>query len=295
MACKYKYKNKWYSELEIKNQILRDISLNDIIVELSTQMSYTVEINTAKDSNKLVDWENNPNTTYFEFTVDDIKYTDSTYGYYYKRLPNTPKGVEISEEEYNKAKIKSSKNLEAKPTQYYSNLTVPGGTNYTEQEISTPLITPSIKGHAQFSTDNGIGWFRSDDKAEKSGVENKGYWNPNTEEVEYDNEMWAEGSTKTRRILEVQSDLFQKGRDRKYLIGNMENTIEELGPYTPKAMTNSNSFLQLLNKDNNWVTFFVKAIIQSTAKETTQEIDKNDVENMIRQLEKEGKLKIDCN
>ncbi len=49
-------------------------------------------------------------------------------------------------------------------TQYYSNLTVPGGTNYTEQEISTPLITPSIKGHAQFSTDDGIGWFRSDDK-----------------------------------------------------------------------------------------------------------------------------------
>lgn len=25
-------------------------------------------------------------------------------------------------------------------------------------------ITPSIKGHAQFATDNGIGWFRSDDK-----------------------------------------------------------------------------------------------------------------------------------
>jgi len=50
------------------------------------------------------------------------------------------------------------------PTQYYSNLTVPGGTNYTENEISTPGITPSIKGHAQFSTDNGIGWFRSDDK-----------------------------------------------------------------------------------------------------------------------------------
>ncbi len=48
----------------------------------------------------------------------------------------------------------------------YSNLTVPGGTNYTENEISTPLITPSIKGHAQFSTDNGIGWFRSDDKIE---------------------------------------------------------------------------------------------------------------------------------
>ena len=55
--------------------------------------------------------------------------------------------------------------------QYYSNLTVPGGTNYTENEISTPLITPSIKGHAQFATDKGIGWFRSDDKVMYSSYE----------------------------------------------------------------------------------------------------------------------------
>jgi len=51
-------------------------------------------------------------------------------------------------------------------TKEYANMTVPGGTNYTENEIATPAITPSIKGHAQFSTDNGIGWFRSDDKIE---------------------------------------------------------------------------------------------------------------------------------
>lgn len=49
-------------------------------------------------------------------------------------------------------------------TSYYSGLTVPGGTNYTENEIATPAITPAIRGHAQFSTDKGIGWFRSDDK-----------------------------------------------------------------------------------------------------------------------------------
>ena len=49
------------------------------------------------------------------------------------------------------------------PTQIYSNLTVPGGTNYTEQEIATPEITPNIKGHAAFSTAKGIGWFRSDE------------------------------------------------------------------------------------------------------------------------------------
>ena len=53
-----------------------------------------------------------------------------------------------------------------KPTQHYSNLTVPGGTNgsYIEANIETPLITPSIKGHSQFSTDTSIGWYRMDEK-----------------------------------------------------------------------------------------------------------------------------------
>lgn len=49
-------------------------------------------------------------------------------------------------------------------TQYYANLTVPGGIKYTENEISTPNITPSIKGHAQFASDKGIGWGRWDEK-----------------------------------------------------------------------------------------------------------------------------------
>ena len=51
-------------------------------------------------------------------------------------------------------------------TSYYSNLTVPGGTNgsYIEANIETPLITPSIKGHSQFSTDTSIGWYRMDEK-----------------------------------------------------------------------------------------------------------------------------------
>lgn len=58
---------------------------------------------------------------------------------------------------------------------YYSNLTVPGGTNYTESEIKTPDITPSIKGHAQFSTDQGIGWFRSDDVQTKDDLQKEMY------------------------------------------------------------------------------------------------------------------------
>ena len=52
------------------------------------------------------------------------------------------------------------------PTTYYSNLTVPGGTNgsYIEANIETPMIVPSIQSHAQFKTDNTIGWMRADEK-----------------------------------------------------------------------------------------------------------------------------------
>ena len=93
--------------------------------------------------------------------------------------------------------------LAGRPSQYYSNLTVPGGTNYVENEIATPGIKPNIKGHAKFSTDNGIGWFRSD--------ETKG------EYVNDDLPFSDRVPTKTRRILEVQSDLFQKGRKKNDL------------------------------------------------------------------------------
>ena len=112
----------------------RDLIMNlgvqdreDIIIELFSNYSYTVEINTAKHKNTgygTVEWNNED-------------------GY----QPNFDEPDDGSEEN----------------AKYYSNLTVPGGTNYTENEISTPLITPSIKGHAQFSTSNGIGWFRSDE------------------------------------------------------------------------------------------------------------------------------------
>lgn len=146
--------------------------------------------------------------------------------------------------------------------------------------------------------------------------------------------------TKTRRILEIQSDLFQKGRDRSDLVnkdvrgliatepegftaigaenpityrvikrGNkysaeavyeypdapedlvystnngdsfdsfkefnskedadnylneLKNKIESL--QNKNKNTPQNQFLQLLNKDNNWVTFFIKSIIQDSAK-----------------------------
>jgi hypothetical protein len=47
--------------------------------------------------------------------------------------------------------------------EYYSNLTVPGGINYTERNFETPLIKVP-KSHAQFNTKNTIGFTRGDDR-----------------------------------------------------------------------------------------------------------------------------------
>lgn len=164
------------------------------------------------------------------------------------------------------------------PTQHYSNMIVPGGTNYTENEIRTPDIIPSIKGHAQFSTDQGIGWFRSDKR--KINIGNNGEIIGNPDLIE-DESVRPPEITRTRRILEIQSDLFQKGRENKNLVDQdfkedlsydhyegrlssieLEQRLKEGADATIKP----NQFLQLLNKDNNWVTFFVKSIIQDSAK-----------------------------
>ena len=104
-----------------------------------------------------------------------------------------------------------------------------------------------------------------------------------------------EGNPKTRRILEVQSDLFQKGRNKKDLVfGEIEEQPTFLGEenqYEPdfyaeeynyrvrageikpnQEQVKSNQFLQLLNQGSNWVTFFVKSIIQDSAKKGYEKV-----------------------
>lgn len=327
-------KNGWsiekiLSELQIpqeQKQLLLSFNTRnrqELLTNLLANYSYTIEINTAKEGSG--EFKLSPHNFYDNFS--QYQREGKYYMTYADQDGETGEYYQV-EKEITKQQFEAS---EGSPTQYYSNLTVPGGTNYTENEIATPAIIPSIKGHAQFSTDNGIGWFRSDDKLDNSKIEINE--RPILGYDEYGNQF--EGAlktyqdtvggiiTKTRRILEVQSDLFQKGRDKGILTGKIpdwEVREDNEGFYIFERGTNEkvatvrsreqgedlihkkgerfskeNQFLQLLNKDNNWVTFFVKAIIQSTAKETTQEVDKNDVENMVRQLEREGKLKIDCN
>jgi len=82
---------------------------------------------------------------------------------------------------------------------------------------------------------------------------------------------------------------------------------EPLTPFNSTDNSPQNQFLQLLNKDNNWVTFFVKSIIQGSAKKgyekvlfpsgntaskvqghTTLEEFKKGKEDRIKELEKEN-------
>lgn len=124
--------NKILTELQVpkeQKQLILDKNITDreeIITSLLADNSFVVEINTAKQKSG-------------EYDETDLGNFDPEY-----RQQNTSTGNENAK--------------------YYSNLTVPGGTNYTENEISTPAITPSIKGHPTFSTDSGIGWFRIDEK-----------------------------------------------------------------------------------------------------------------------------------
>lgn len=300
-------------------------TIEDALIDFASNYSYTVEINTAGEKVSAL------NNNYDNFNIENDNYqiqffqNDWELGIE-KYLKNNK---EISQDEYGKAqsKYEELKGEQFKPTQHYSNLTVPGGTNYTENEIATPAITPSIKGHAQFSTDNGIGWFRSDEQV-KDGIDisTGEEFNPFLpDDVPVQKSITTGGTlTKTRRILEVQSDLFQKGRDKEKLVGDKfkenhgyfeldgytyaekyDNLTREKTPYKfdskygkgiaipqggeifvtreeyedakekslgLKDTVKANQFLQLLNKDNNWVTFFVKSIIQDSAKKGYEKV-----------------------
>ncbi len=374
-------KDKFWEKLQKDLQIPKDqlellknsegSSPEEKFTSFMANYSYTVEINTAKRGGLSTSGQQ-----YYEVNRWGYWYSpDFNNRGYYKRFEQDESTLtKITKEEYEIAK-NNADNL--KNTDYYSNLTVPGGTNYIENEIATPAITPSIKGHAQFSTDSGIGWFRSDEQGTTKDKErenlakkqleediNNGFAEPNQRALRLNS---GEG-TKTRRILEIQSDLFQKGRDRSDLVnynefgreladedsysipyngktyiaqaaagyyayerfegdGNytyplplsswpqevkdeLEKQREEKKKLANKATgfeeQNENQFLQLLNKNNNWVRFFIQSIIQDSAKKgyekvlfplgdtaskveghTTLEEFKKQKEDRIKELEKE--------
>lgn len=130
---------------------------DELAASLLADYTYTVEIETAKSPKVLY----NEYRDRGQFTYNNTIYdTDGVEAY----KKTNEQYEDITLEEYDKIKKEYEQTLLEIPTDYYSNLTVPGGTNYTENNINTPLITPSIKGHAQFSKDESIGWFRSSDR-----------------------------------------------------------------------------------------------------------------------------------
>ena len=304
-------------------QLFRDSegdTLQNKLASFLANYSYTVEINTATEGGNI---GINKGKAISEARAAGLKYGTEEFEDFVKNYLESKREVYIK-----------------KPTQHYSNLTVQGGINYTENEIATPEIIPSIKGHAQFATEKGIGWFRSDDRKYTEEIELPELENDEDETSIKLVKSYPEiDGPKTRRILEVQSDLFQKGRDKvslikegeKRTVGNytIEGTftgrygvrfknseryvapifdkLEDAYEFVYKKST-ENQFLQLLNKDNNWVTFFVKSIIQDSAKKgyekvlfptgntaskveghTTLEEFKREKENRIKELKEDIK------
>ena len=302
--------NLMFSYLEYTGQT--EAKTDDLIVDLLASYSYAIEINIAKDKIK---------DAFANVWVDE--YPNKKIGDYITIDGQEWKiiGKRFEDDSWGESRLEEREAFivgnEGENTKYYSNLTVPGGTNYTEQELATPEITPAIKGHAQFATDQGIGWFRSDKQKESKQPKyylqygsqiptdtNIQYFNSKKEaqkkadEYNKDDEygIWQVGeekvfgASKTRRILEVQSDLFQKGRNKEQLVnsiprvetGNMitneedipfgNEPIKEYKDDNTSKQFKSNQFLQLLNKDNNWVTFFVKSIVQDSAKQGYEKV-----------------------
>jgi len=333
-------------------------TVEEKLASFAATYSYAVEINLSIDpkSNQNYGESENYETTIGHDLMDkgfrrgEFKYYKNYENKYIKKgFGEKDEKIVITKEEYENA----FNSRQDKPSRYYSNMTVPGGTNYTENEIATPAVTPAIKGHAQFATDQGIGWFRSDEQTinaelfqEPTDVDDLRY------QTLVDRTRGGE-PTKTRRILEVQSDLFQKGRDKELLVKSKTQQRDGVGsiPYTntgeyaglldkirakakevlgesrgerpdgqtinldgntyytmngmwylkEKEFNNENQFLQLLNKDNNWVTFFVKSIVQDSAKKGYEKVlfPKGDTANKIEgqttletfKKEKEDRLK----
>jgi len=271
----------------------------ELLTDLLANYSFTVEVQTAKQA--IGRWTQDEFERNNYFATEDTYDTQFNYnGYLYSNNPradypsrvklqnfgNTNSYERITEEEYNR--VKSLYLQESAPNSSdYANLTVPGWKegSYKELKTQTPQIIPSIKAHAQFADDNTIAWSRVADTDNKTKyTDSKG----NTFTID-----------KGLISFEEQSDLFQKGREKDYLVlpdikftfnGDTYDVPEDLNNdnihegYTKngnsipekeyfsakeqwgKLQFKENVFLQLLNKDSNWVRFKLQSTIQFAAK-----------------------------
>lgn len=152
-----KFWNKLQQDLQIpKEQIvlLKESEGNTIeekLLDFTTKYSQVIEINTTKEQGL----KNQKKGFDLTQVPDTGRWVVSNF------QTGIPKYFDIKEdaEKYIKGEVEET------PTQHYSNLTVPGGTNgsYKERNFETPLIKVP-KSHAQFNTENTIGFTRGDDR-----------------------------------------------------------------------------------------------------------------------------------
>lgn len=149
--------NQVYDKLVLYDEgVLMEPSFDEIALHLGLDYSFVVR--TGITYREKMEYDSDGSLSFVSWeTVERWVFDEGIYEPYSEEFNN-----EIT------------RRLRGNPTQDYANLTVPGGVNYTENEISTPQIVPSIKGHAQFSTAEGIGWQRSGDKIQygESDIDN---------------------------------------------------------------------------------------------------------------------------
>ncbi len=299
----------------MKTKDIKKISVEDMITSLLADNSFVVEVNTAKEKVK----NEGPNRarvksfinngfiyskigSYTEtLKVVDDNYPGAKYDESYDLHYDPESGTEITNKEYEKNLIDSE--TDATPTQRYANLSARDKDNesiyrnnpdweYQELAIQTPDVLNISTAHTNdFSegVSNMLGWAR----------------------------VWYNKKTGEVHVQEVQSELFQKGRDKKdlaeevedikdnftyngieyiretsyggnsaswfykidnntkegYLAGKQEisfeeyrDTKKEAGFSDKSTPIKKNQFLQLLNKDGNWVKFFIQSIVQDSIK-----------------------------
>jgi hypothetical protein len=286
-------------------------TLNDVIAGLISEMAFTVSVNISMTRG--LGGFRVAEMTVEEFDALPVQSVTIDEGDEFldiKRETKVHEGVEyyvhtVEGDREKRVKIDN----EPVPSQTYQFLSVPGGTNYREVEIRTPQIEPARYGHGDFSTRHGIGWFRGDEvlaetsrtradeleeqkriaiqQGEADETQTGGSWGRERASLE---------GTRTRRILEIQSDLFQKERTSKSLVGAVYSIEESEGKfdlyigresqayrevystYDTREQAEAaalkiiqpdyqqNEFLQVLNRDNNWVKFFIRSIIQDSAR-----------------------------
>jgi len=299
-------------QLDIFKEYAKDgMTRDEISLAIGENLGFTVESNLSTTQPNHIEGEP------FEYQ-GFYYYTDNGY---FKRREADSEDMEITKEEFDRTEVK----LLSPSTQHYSNLTVPGGINYIEKAIVTPDIENISDTHIEdFNAGKStmLGWVRSDEinKIVPTWEEGfKGDFNDYNKITNAEGEdVYVEKNTpKTKRILEIQSNLFQKYRgvenlsmdpynnavNRKDIEFKIDNNIykeevyEEFDPISneiiqvPAYFKNNieiqqadfiearikyenidnlsirgNSFLQLLNKEGNWINFFIKSIIQDSLK-----------------------------